>query len=195
MTPDSFLREWHMGWPRCLPIGYRLRECFPERWFRIHSLPESKRYAETPEEHREVLRRHNLLLDELLGAGEPYVLVTLGYSETPPPVREHEAEVSAVAGRAVPFLTVDMREPNEEYPPNLWHFFMSEHVWRSGSMDALLELVASDTVANVLLVNARRQRLYHPYDGGGDVLLPSAAERDAMRPRYADWLPRNPAGL
>jgi hypothetical protein len=195
MTPDTFLSEWRTAYPGCLPIGYQLRERFPERWFRIHSLPESKRYAETPEEHREVLHRHNRLLGELLGPGGPYLLVTTGYSETPSPVGGHEARIASVAGSAVPFLTVDMSEPDEEDPPTFRHFFMSEHVWRDGSMDALLELVASDTVANVLFVSPRQQRVYHPYDGGGDVLLPSPTERDTMRARYTEWLPGNPAGL
>ena len=59
----------------------------------------------------------------------------------------------------------------------------------------MLELVASDTVANVLFVSPRQQCVYHPYDGGGDVLLPSPTARDAMRARYTEWLPGNPAGL
>ena len=62
-------------------------------------------------------------------------------------------------------------------------------------MDGLLELVARDTVANVLFVGTRQQCLYHPYDGGGDVLLPSRAVTDAMRARYTGWLPRHPSGL
>lgn len=195
MTADSFLREWRSAHPQCFPLGNKLRECFPERWFRIHSLPESKRYADTPEEHREVLHRHNVLLDELLGPGGPYTLVTLGYSETSAPVREHETRIAAVAGSATHFLSVNMSEPEDEGPPIFWHFFMSEHVWRSGSMDGLLELVARDTVANVLFVGPRQQCLYHPYDGGGDVLLPSRAATDVMRARYSRWLSTHPSGL
>ncbi|RYF56380.1 MAG: hypothetical protein EOO27_18540 [Comamonadaceae bacterium] len=37
--------------------------------------------------------------------------------------------------------------------------------------------------------------LYCPYDGGADVLLPSAAERDALMARHADWLSPHPDGL
>lgn len=31
MTPDLFLREWNTAYPGCLPLGYKLRERFPER--------------------------------------------------------------------------------------------------------------------------------------------------------------------
>ena len=48
-----------------LVVGWVLRGVVPERWVRFHSLPESKRYAESEDEEAEVLRRHLTLLDEL----------------------------------------------------------------------------------------------------------------------------------
>jgi hypothetical protein len=50
-------------------------------------------------------------------------------------------------------------------------------------------------VANVLLADAGLRWLYHPYDGGMDVMLPSTAERDVLRDRYRDWLSVHPSGL
>jgi len=50
------------------PVGHLMRVALPDRWLRIHSLPDSKRYAETADEYAELLRRHNEVVSEILGA-------------------------------------------------------------------------------------------------------------------------------
>lgn len=45
-VPD-LLRQWDHNWRRCNPAADDLKHAYPERWVRFHSLPESKRYAET----------------------------------------------------------------------------------------------------------------------------------------------------
>lgn len=57
------------------PVGHVLRSAIAERWLRIHSLPHSKRYAETEPEYDELLRRHNELALEVLGPRNPALLV------------------------------------------------------------------------------------------------------------------------
>jgi hypothetical protein len=37
--------------------------------------------------------------------------------------------------------------------------------------------------------------LYHPYDGGMDVIAPSTTERDALRDRHRGWLSARLDGL
>ncbi|TQS31246.1 hypothetical protein FLW16_00640 [Microbispora sp. KK1-11] len=37
--------------------------------------------------------------------------------------------------------------------------------------------------------------LYHPYDGGADVIAPTRTERDALKERHRDWLSAHPLGL
>lgn len=37
--------------------------------------------------------------------------------------------------------------------------------------------------------------LYHPYDGGVDVILPTPAERDTLKERHQTWLSTHPSGL
>src|SRR5882757_3514011 len=89
MTLDLFKQYWEKTFLDCPPIGYFLREAFPEIWFRIHTLPLSKRYADTPEETAEILRRHNTVLSDLFAEGQEYVLITRGGSETTEPVRDY----------------------------------------------------------------------------------------------------------
>jgi hypothetical protein len=53
------------------PIGHVLRRHMHDRWTRFHSLPESKRYAESDAEHQEVLTRHVAVASELFEVGAP----------------------------------------------------------------------------------------------------------------------------
>ena len=61
-------------------------------------------------------------------------------------------------------------------------------------MDSLLTAVADDE-CGVIFGAPNLAWLYCPYDGGADVLLPTAAERDTLKERHSDWLSSHPRGL
>jgi len=47
---------WQAQFDAALPIGHQLRQALPQRWFRMHHLPESRRYPDTPARHGFVAR-------------------------------------------------------------------------------------------------------------------------------------------
>lgn len=57
--------RWQLNWPDCPPVGHELKRFYASRWVRFHSLPESKRYADTPAEYDSLLHRHNTVLSAL----------------------------------------------------------------------------------------------------------------------------------
>jgi hypothetical protein len=61
---------WQERWPRCPPVGYKLRGPYQDVWVRFHSLPESKRYPEDENEYAVVLERYNTVLDELFAGAD-----------------------------------------------------------------------------------------------------------------------------
>jgi hypothetical protein len=191
VTPDTFREYWNTTYPKCLPLGYRLRDAYDSRWFRIHTLPNSKRYAESEEEYREILYRHNSVLTEVLGDGEPVILVATTYSETPTP-----GAVMPELAWQYPGLQPFLTEPNDEDNcAGYWHGFMTALSWRSGMADTLLQQVADEVIDYVLFVSMAHEIVYHPYDGGADVILPSPSDRDTLRDRYTSWLSSHPLGL
>src|SRR5215208_4167866 len=66
---------WGEHFPGSAPVGFMLRQIYDERWLRIHSLPESKRYADTVGEYAELLRRHNQVATDALGDGSRCYLI------------------------------------------------------------------------------------------------------------------------
>lgn len=191
MTPEEFRQYWEATYPAGPPVGYRLRQAYRERWLRIHTLPAAKRYAQSASEDQEILRRHNTVLTDLMGRGRTFVLVTTGYAETAPPTMQ-PPEVAAHYPSSQHFLSSRMED---DFIPPYWHFFMDVLLWEPRMTDPLLRQIAADVVHNVLFVSMERQSVYAPYDGGADIILPSASERAVLRHRYTDWLSAHPQGL
>lgn len=171
---------WDRRWPKvhpCLP--YRLKIEYPDRWVRLHCLPESKRYPETEHEYEIVLGRYNTVMDELF-SGQIFV-VTAVYTSSPDWPGEDE-----------PWRTAQLDdEPGFE---SFTHLFLAQKEWESRSIDGLLRRVADDVEAGVIITDPDLRWLFHPYDGGMDVIAPTAADRGALRDRHRDWLSKHPEG-
>lgn len=169
-------------------MGFLLREKYSDRWFRIHTLPGSKRHPDDEDEMAEILRRHRTVLGDIVGS-VPLVLVLTGYSETPQPVLSDQW-LQEHYPASQPFTTMLMDDS-----ATYWHFFMVERNWEPFMFDALLRRIAQDTIANVAITPLDLTSVYAPYDGGADIILSSSAERDAVKNRYAPSLSPLPSGL
>jgi hypothetical protein len=188
------LPDWDIWYPNCEPIGHHLRTAFRDRWVRFHSLPESKRYPESPAEYEEVLARHRAILGDLAADNKEVVLLTTGYSETPEPVRTYP-QLAELDPAAVPWRTIDMHVVEQYDSPNYWHIFASKREWRTGELDQLVRLVADDIVSNVLIVAPDCRWVLHPYDGGMDVIAESTTMRGRLRSAHREWLSKRADGL
>ena len=185
-------RLWDERWPGYSKLPYELR-AVRDRWVRFHALPGSKRYPETEDEYGIVLARHNTVLAELV-VSPALLVVTAGYSDDPEP-REpcRSPETVAVHPDATYWTSACIdHEPGFE---SWMHLYVSQLAWSAGCLDPLLRQVADDVIANVLIADVGLRWLYHPYDGGMDVIPPSSGERDALRDRHRGWLSAHPAGL
>lgn len=183
---------WDERWPGCAKLPYGLRAA-RDRWVRFHALPGSKRYPDTADEYRIVLARHNTVLAEL-ATGSAVLVVTAGYSVTPEPTEPCRSPETVVAHPDAVYWTsvcID-DEPGFE---SWMHLYVGLLAWSEGCLDRLLQQVADDVIANVMIADLDLQWLYHPYDGGMDVILSSPDARGAMRDWHRDWLSRHPAGL
>lgn len=74
------------------------------------------------------------------------------------------------------------------------HLHTSTARWTVGSVDPLLRAVADDQTGGAIITDTGLKRLYHPYDGGADLILTTTAERDQFRARHCDWLSCHPSG-
>lgn len=192
LDADALSTLWAQSWPGLRPIGHEVRGD-RERWVRFHALPESKRYPEDEQEYAEVLRRHNLLLDELVSRTCPSLLImTVAWSDSAVPTAG-----DAALARAVPdadLWTSVLREQDGD--DEFWmHVYVTPRAWQPGVLDPLLRLVADDETRDVIITDDQLGWLVHPYDGGVDVVSGSSEERDQLRDEHSDWLSTHPTGL
>ncbi|GAA2101681.1 hypothetical protein GCM10009801_75130 [Streptomyces albiaxialis] len=195
MSPLRGLTElWEDRWGECAPVAHLLRGPYRDVWVRFHSLPGSKRYPEDEREYGIALDRYNTVLDELFAGQDVYVIAPVW---TDGPRVPHGGQgggpggvPGAVHWRSLPFTD----DPDPEFHVHC-HLFAARRPWRRGCVDGLLRDVADDRTADVMIADTGLRRVHHPYDGGADVFLASAGERDRMRERHAEWLSSHPAGL
>ena len=194
MPDDSFRALWRSFYGDCPPVGFLLQETFPERWFRIHSLPASKRYAETAVELATILSRHNTVATDVLGESAPCVVVTHPHVNPLASRRPRSGRQLDALGLE-PLMTV--LEENPRDPDEGWKIpLVAAHIrWHPQALDDVLADVSEDIVGPLLIVATESGRVYAPYDGGADLFVGSKEERDELRARYADWLSPHPSGL
>jgi hypothetical protein len=185
---------WNRWFPDTPPVGFLLRQACPERWLRIHSLPESKRYPDSGFDSAEIQRRHAAVAEALLGSDDCLFFVS----------HECTGRYSRNAGALAGFTP--------EQLPRLWAIDAAFHdedhgtfavpicvsgcraVWDRERFARFIAAVAEDQMRGILL-NSRTGAVYAPYDGGADLIGASALARDLLREQFATWLPENPDGL
>ena len=183
---------WERQWPAAEPVAHEFKWTHNERWVRLWSLPDGKRYADGPEESNEILRRHKTVLQELLASSA---------SESIHVIAE-DFDFADFAGgwtkRHLPgswpwrqYLDATKFEPGEN--SHLSYFWVAP-IRQLDELNELLRRGADEELSFIVTDNAMTW-IYAPYDGGADVILPSATLRDAFKQRHADWLSTRPDGL
>lgn len=179
---------WNGSWSGSPPVAVVLWRRFAEHKVRFHSLPDAKRYATSDGERAEILRRHRVLLEALLGdassdAGS-LVAITCSWSGTASPTPRDQA-VATITPDAVHWRSDNRGQPGYEG----WeHHYVSRTDMADPALDELLRCVANDMTDGVILTNAACAWVYHPYDGGAVVIASSTRDRDRLSAAHPDWL-------
>lgn len=172
------LSLWRSFYGERDPIAYLLRQNDTDFWLRVHSLPESKRYAQNEAETREILRRHHLLASEVL-ADDACILFFPSYASK---------KFSALFRGFNSEIFASYIEPEITLCAALTQ-------WKTGAFDEILRCAANDEFRYISFLNTRSGEIFAPYDGGADLFLMSATRRDTLRARFHNWLSSHPQGV
>jgi hypothetical protein len=195
MDKEDFKQEWGRCFPNVPLIGHLFRTIFQDRWFRIHSLPESKRYAENQAEMSIILDRQNHLLTDLFGDDSKIFLVSGDYlwsgiaSEQSIYERLNNYHFTRLDNIDLHQFNSADYDQGDLYSPA----FASIH-WKAGQHDELLKSIADDQ-EQAFFVCFDKNIIAAPYDGGIDLILKDGSTRDFYRNNYRNWLSTSVNGL
>ncbi|MGL4637764.1 MAG: DUF3885 domain-containing protein [Beijerinckiaceae bacterium] len=179
LTAKDFMSQWRREHPDILPIKDLLNgRNFPNRWMRIHSLPQSKRYAETPEEWAILLHRQNTLIDHLVPHHTPVQFVVNWIEPDSHLFKAYDP---------VPLGVLQEGEGEPEYDS-----YLLETTWENHSHNPILIMIADESLRGFFIAP---DCVIAPYDGGVDVIVKEPQTCYALKHRFKDWLSARPDGL
>lgn len=190
MDADVVARGWKRSFGVVAPIASICRSVLHERWMRVHSLPNSKRYASSPEEYEELLARQNAVATAVLGADEE---CTFFCCEFPGEPASRILDLLPAPSSALAWLP-ELASLADDYYEEI-RIVATTVLWSPQRFDALIRARADYEIGPVLLANLRRHTAFAPYDGGADLFLDSPRSIPMLTRRWSSWLSAHPDGL
>jgi len=183
--------EWNNKFEGVLPIDFQLKHVLHHRWFRIHCLPKSKRYAENETEYGIIKTRQNQILTDVIGESiEIKLLIGLyNYDNKPKP------NVKTDLGTFNHFMSIDLHQNQDRvsYGPydkgDSYETYIMNTIMDLDNLVKPLRQIANDAYDYRLsIVNLTKGRIVIPYDGGVDIIMENEKQRNIIKPNYQDWL-------
>lgn len=191
---SGFGNAWERRAAKAIPAPWSLREHLADRWVRFHSLPGSRRDAETEAEDEILLDRHHEVLAALRGSSTDEVLVVLLRWDGQGAFRASR-EFRRIASTWSFWRTfVDETTADEDSEAITASAFVCRLPATRAALDPWFRRAADDADVFVITDDAV-DWVYAPYDGGADVITPTAEARDALSDRYSAWRSPRPDGL
>lgn len=164
------------------PVSFIMREAISDCWFRIHSLPEMKRYAEDETEWEVLFERHQALTSEVLVEGG---LCRVHYTLF------DDTGFSADLTPTLDWGDIRQQSYHDDEP---LYTQTAETVW---SFDAFKPWIRRRSDANLGFISFHSldtDAIYSPYDGGADIFSLDPTFIAKIRSRFSAWKSPHPSG-
>jgi hypothetical protein len=174
----------------CPPINYLFKIFYTDCWLRIHSLPDSKRYADTDEEWQILFDTQNAILDDIFSEGESVSLFvgvfssgTLNIVDSPDVDNEclNKFQFTALDIIDLHAMTGEYYDEDVFYTP-----YFTQLQYKSEGYNEILKTVANDEI-RVFFLNDRTKTIFAPYDGGVDIIYPDNSMKDIYKIKYSNY--------
>jgi hypothetical protein len=159
-------------------------------WVRFHSLPLSKRYAESNREKWTVLDRANKLASRVLGESSRCWLV-----QAEPEYGDAANDADACGTISEYGLAFEFEHPASEDDCG-YRIFAAPVDWAAGAFNDLISKRADDELPlPTMWISVVTGAAFAPYDGGSDLFLQTEEEAVKLKREFSTWLSDHPEGL
>lgn len=187
---EEFNLFWRNNFKETIPLNFTFRTTYPNRWLRIHSLPNSKRYAENENEINLLLERQNQVIsDSIKENQEVYIVrseINVDYNDTFDLHEEFNFQEVSILN-----LQDFFDDYNNEDKLSVQ---VTRTKWKMNCFNSLLEDIAND-VSLVFFVSITDLVIFAPYDGGMDIIYQNEMKRNYYKEKYKNYLSQRKDGL
>ena len=197
MTKNEFHKLWALTYPKTVQISHLFKHDYSDRWFRIHSLPQSKRYADNENEWAILLSRQNTIITDLFGLDTNIFLVTGEYDFDNGEKNHIETQQEILKEYSFTQLdTIDLYDlnPSGYDKGQIYKPAFAETIWKPKQHDKLLREIGEENT-RAFFVSFDKNIIVAPYDGGVDFILKDSVTKDFYKQKYKDWLSEREDGM
>lgn len=189
---------WDKNFEGVLPIDFQFKHSLQHRWFRIHYLPDSKRYAESDKEHKIIAERQKQVLEDILGESTEVNYLLGMFIHNKIPVKQIKNDL----GEFELFDCVDLYQNNQkvDYGPynngdKYGIFILSSKLDIRELRRTLTQITNGSYPHRLCIVDCNKSRIVIPYDGGMDVIMENTHQKELAKNNYVEWLSNREDGL
>jgi hypothetical protein len=198
MNKAQFQDFWANNYPNIPPINHLFKRLLKDRWLRIHSLPESKRYAETDEEWAILLERQNTVFADLMPINEEICIVS-GIFSNEDTFFEKDIFDTLPYHKTLNFKeldALDMFKLSGDWYDEGMTFTpcFAEEIYAPNKFDSILKSIANDEW-RLFFLDPKSSNIIAPYDGGVDIIFGDEGPLSIFKKKYENWLSKNEYGL
>jgi hypothetical protein len=190
MNSTEISTYWQENFPLCPPINYLLKIFYTNRFLRIHSLPDSSRYANTEDEWNILHNTQNEILNDVFTTDDTCILFTGEYcvKDLPNDIRIIEEHPILQQFIFLPLDTIDLFARSKDYceEDTFYIPYFTEINYRANKYNELLAAIADDEI-RAFFLNMKTNTIVAPYDGGLDIIYKDEATRDFYKNKYAHF--------
>ncbi len=193
MQGTEFIKYWQNRYSEALPTNNELRFAYPDKWFRIHSLPKSKRYAENEFEYQTIFNRQNTLINDLIG-DDTDIIVSFGLYIDDLSNDNYKELTDFREFDKVQTISLHEERPDDYEDETYFDIYIKSEKWKINSNNELLKAIADDKI-RAMFICPSKDCIIAPYDGGVDIIVNSTEKRDELKQKYKNWLSEREDGL
>jgi hypothetical protein len=188
---EEFNLFWESNFKETIPLNFIFRTTYPNRWLRIHSLPNSKRYAENENEINLILERQNQVVSDFISENQEIYIVrseiNVDYNNDYDSHKEFNFQEVAIINLR------DLFDDDYDDDDKL-SVQVTKKIWQINCFNSLLEDIAND-VSLIFFVSINNPVIFAPYDGGMDIIYQSETQRNFYKEKYKNYLSQRKDGL
>lgn len=189
---------WNNKFEGIFPIDFQFKYDLYKRWFRIHYLPESKRYPESKLEYQTVQHRQTTILNDLIGEmNEIELLIGMFNYDT-----NSELELNTELGIFKNFISIDLYKNQDKVSFGPYDegdkyetYILPTKLKVNKLLNTLKQIADGAYEYRLSIVDLNKARIITPYDGGIDIIMENKQQKEIRKSKYSNWLSSREDGL